>query len=197
MTKDAEGLDPDFGPPLERFRSFDAQRHRPAAGAEGSPPVDRSFEGPAEFGDVLHGLLAHAESCGATRLAWCDPDFSGWPLGEAAWVERLTHWARAGQRELVMVASNWDAVPRLHPRFVAWRRDFAHVVQCLLPDESHTTVLPTLWIDAEGQVLRVFDAEHVRGRAGIDRTDRQHATEEFDAIAQRATPGFAAVTLGL
>lgn len=197
MTNEDEGLAPDFGPPLERLRAFDAQVHRAAPDAARFPPVDRSFDGPAEFADTLRELLARAESCGTTRLAWCDPDFSGWPLGEAAWVDRLAHWARGGQRELVMLAATWEEVPRRHPRFVAWRRDFAHVVQCLVPEESHSTGLPTLWIDASGQVLRVFDMEQIRGRAGFDRSDRQRAGEDFDAIAQRAGPGFSAVTLGL
>jgi len=197
MTIELEGLAPDFGPPLERFRSFDAQVHRPPAAHPETPLVERAFEGSAQFAEALHALLAHAEACGARRLAWCDPDFSGWPLGESAWVERLTSWVRGGQRELVMIASHWDAVPRLHPRFVGWRRDFAHAVQCLVPDEFHTPPLPTLWVDSADQALRVFDAEHSRGRAGVDRIDRQRANEEFDAIAQRATPGFAAGTLGL
>jgi hypothetical protein len=197
MTTDPASLEPDFGPPLERLRSFDAQVH-PRADALPEPPhVDRAFEGPAEFAQVLRDLVARAEACGVRRLAWCDPDFSGWPLGEVAWIEPLTRWVRGGQQELVMIAARWDAVPRLHPRFAAWRRDFAHAVQCLVPDESRTGALPTLWIDAAGQVLRVFDPERLRGRAGFERTDRQSAIEDFDAIAQRATPGFAAATLGL
>jgi len=70
-------------------------------------------------------------------------------------------------------------------------------VQCLVPDDSHTAELPTLWIDSDDQALRVFDAEHLRGRLGFDRVDRQRAREDFDAISQRAGPGFAAATLGL
>jgi hypothetical protein len=112
-------------------------------------------------------------------------------------VDDLAQWVRGGPRELVMIAARWDGVARLHPRFVAWRRDFAHAVQCLVPDEALVLAPPTLWIDSTGQVLRVFDVEAMRGRAGIEQSDRQRATEDFDAIAQRATPGFAAVTLGL
>jgi len=54
----------------------------------------------------------------------------------------------------------------------------------------------TRWAHLPGREL-VFDAEHLRGRIGFDRVDRQRAREDFDAISQRAGPGFAAATLGL
>ena len=157
----------------------------------------RGFEGGREFAQALLEALGHASERGTRRLCWCDDDFAHWPLGETAWIDPLTQWSRITGRELVMIARDWTAVERLHPRFVAWRRDWAHVVQCLVPDESRTAALPTIWIDSDDQVLRVFDAEHLRGRIGFDRVDRQRAREDFDAILQRATPGFAAVTLGL
>lgn len=160
-------------------------------------PVDAPFEGPAEFARVLYQALLHAERTSARRLCWCDDDFSAWPLGEADWLAMLTRWARAGGRELVMVATDYRAIERLHPRFATWRGDWAHVVQCLVPEEARAIPLPTIWIDASDQAVRVFDRERWRGRAGFDRVDRQRAREEFDAIAQRAQPGFAAVTLGL
>ena len=164
-----------------------------ARGAAGG----RGFEGGPEFAQALREAMAHASERATRRLCWCDEDFAHWPLGEPAWIEALTRWSRITGRELVMIARDWTAVERLHPRFVAWRRDWAHVIQCLLPDEARTAALPTIWIDTDDQVLRVFDAEHLRGRIGFDRVDRQRAREDFDAISQRATPGFAAVTLGL
>jgi len=160
-------------------------------------PADARFEGPAEFAKVLYTALLHAERTQARRVCWCDDDFTAWPLGELDWLACLERRARLPGRELVMVASGYDAIVRLHPRFAAWRRDWGHVVQCLVPEESRTIPLPTLWIDTAEQAVRVFDREHWRGRAGFDRVDRQLAREEFDAIAQRASPGFATVTLGL
>jgi hypothetical protein len=197
MTNDA--IDADFGPPLARTLAFDASVPARAGFAQGeaAATVDVAFEGSAGFAAALMQALRHAHAVSARRLCWCDADFAAWPLGDAEWVDLLTRWARAGRRELVMVATGYEAVARLHPRFVAWRRDFAHVVSCLVPEESLTTQLPSLWIDSADQVLRVFDREHWRGRAGFERVDRQHAREEFDAIAQRATAAFATVTLGL
>lgn len=163
---------------------------KPAAGG-------RAFEGAPEFAQALRDALINAAEHGTRRLCWCDDDFESWPLGEAEWIDALTHWSRKPGRELVMIARDWTEVERRHPRFVMWRRDWAHVVQCLVPEESRIAELPTLWVDSDDQALRVFDTEHLRGRLGFDRVDRQRAREDFDAISQRASPGFAAATLGL
>jgi len=157
----------------------------------------RAFEGAPEFEQALRDAMGFASEHGTRRVCWCDEDFGHWPLGEADWVDQLTHWARVPGRELVMIARDWAVVERRHPRFVAWRRDWAHVIRCLEPDETRTAPLPTIWIDSDEQALRVFDTEHLRGRLGFDRVDRQRAREDFDAISQRAGPGFSAVTLGL
>jgi hypothetical protein len=166
------------------------QDAKPAAGGD-------AFEGAVEFAQALQRALAHAGEHATRRLCWCDEDFASWPLGDADWVDQLTRWARVSGRELVMIARDYSVIERRHPRFAVWRRDWAHVIQCLVPDETRTAALPTLWIDSDDQALRVFDREHLRGRAGFDRVDRQRAREDFDAISQRAGPGFSAVTLGL
>jgi hypothetical protein len=180
--------DGEWSPPMDDDRGLPA-----ATGASGGTV----FEGPVEFAQALYQALDGAVEASTLRLCWCDADFSAWPLGEDDWIALLTRWARVGGRELVMIASDYQAIERLHPRFAAWRRDWAHVIQCLVPDEGRTTELPTLWIDSANQALRVFDREHWRGRTGFDRVDRQRAREDFDAISQRASQGFSAVTLGL
>ena len=163
---------------------------QPPAGGQG-------FEGATEFARALRGAMAWASEHSTRRLCWCDEDFAAWPLGEPDWISQLTRWARVSGRELVMVARDYSVIERRHPRFAAWRRDWSHVIQCRVPDETRTAALPTLWIDSDDQALRVFDHEHLRGRIGFDRVDRQRAREDFDALLQRASPGFAAVTLGL
>ena len=163
---------------------------QPPAGGQG-------FEGSVEFARALRGAMAWAGEHSTRRLYWCDDDFAAWPLGEPDWITSLTQWARVSGRELVMIARDYSVIERRHPRFAVWRRDWAHVIRCMVPDETRTAALPTLWIDSDDQALRVFDHEHLRGRVGFDRVDRQRAREDFDALLQRASPGFAAVTLGL
>ena len=157
----------------------------------------RGFEGSVEFAQALRDAMVYASEHGTRRLCWCDEDFATWPIGEQEWLAQLTRWARLSGRELVMIARDYSVIERCHPRFAAWRRDWSHVIQCMVPDETRTAMLPTLWIDTDDQAVRVFDHEHLRGRIGFDRVDRQRAREDFDAILQRASPGFAAVTLGL
>jgi hypothetical protein len=178
----------------ERQPTLDDVSGLPAAKAASG---GHAFEGSVEFAQALQGALAHASEHGTRRICWCDDDFATWPLGDAEWVDQLTRWARVTGRELVMVARDYSVIERRHPRFAVWRRDWAHVIQCMVPDETRTAALPTLWIDSDDQALRVFDSDHLRGRIGFDRVDRQRAREDFDAILQRASPGFAAVTLGL
>jgi hypothetical protein len=180
--------------PAERPPSMDDVTGLPQAKAAVG---GHGFEGPVDFAQALRGAMVRAGEQQTRRLCWCDDDFAAWPIGEAEWLSQLTRWARLGGRELVMIARDYTVIERRHPRFAMWRRDWAHVVQCLLPEESRTEALPTLWIDSDDQALRVFDREHLRGRIGFDRVDRQRAREDFDAISQRAHPGFAAVTLGL
>ena len=166
---------------------------RAPSGASGGT----AFEGSVEFARALYQAMGHADEQATRKLCWCDDDFSTWPVGEADWIALLTRWARVGGRELVMIARDWSVVERRHPRFAVWRRDWSHVIQCLVPDEARTEPLPTLWVDSADQALRVFDREHLRGRIGFDRVDRQRAREDFDAILQRGGPGFSAATLGL
>lgn len=174
----------------------ETDRASTASGETAAPP-DVAFEGTAELAQALFGALVHATQVPARRLWWSDPDFAAWPVGEADWLSLLTRWARLGGREIVMMANDYRAIERLHPRFVVWRRDWAHVIRCMAPDDTRPEPLPTLWLDNTGQVLKVFDREHSRGRAGFGRIDRQRAREEFDAHLQRGAPGFPAVTLGL
>jgi len=178
----------------ERPRAMDDLTGLPGAqGASGG----RGFEGATEFAQALRGAMDVAAANATRRLCWCDEDFASWPIGESEWLAQLTRWARVGSRELVMIARDYGLIQRRHPRFAAWRRDWSHVIQCLVPEETRTEPLPTLWIDSDDQALRVFDREHLRGRIGFDRVDRQRAREDFDAISQRASPGFSATTLGL
>ena len=158
---------------------------------------DGAFEGPAPFAEAVRRVMRHADERGARVLRWCDEDYGEWPLGETDFLDRLTHWARGPGRELQMLAASWDVIRRRHPRFVRWRQDFDHVITCLEPPERREDPLPTLWLDAADQAVRVFDREAWRGRVGADRIDRQRAREMLDAISQRATPGFGSTTLGL
>ncbi|MEP7099141.1 MAG: hypothetical protein ABI781_01445, partial [Burkholderiales bacterium] len=83
----------------------------------------------AEFHAALRHAFEQLASVGAREVWLCDEDFADWPLGERAIVELLTQWA-ASSRKLTLVARHFDEVARRHARWVAWRRDWSHIVSC-------------------------------------------------------------------
>lgn len=150
----------------------------------------------AEFKTAL--LTAFAEIAGsASREVWlCDEDFADWPLGERAVVAQLTQWALAS-RKLTLVARHFDEVARRHPRWVAWRRDWSHIVSCRTNQELGTGEFPTLLIAAGAVSVRLADNVHHRGRLSHAKADELRCHEQIDAILQRSEEAFPATTTGL
>jgi len=154
------------------------------------PGPDESTEA-AEAIDTREGfrqaLLESLDQCGRDGIAhlWlCDPDFSEWPLGQPAVVESLTRWATS-RRRLTLVAGRYDHLATRCPRWLAWRRQWSHIVQCLQVLEEHAS-------------LRMQDlTRHPRGRRYRSVSDIAACGELVDAISQRAEESFPVTTLGL
>jgi hypothetical protein len=154
-----------------------------------------TITGRAEILDAWRTLLLQALEEGVREL-WCaDVDFAAWPLNEPALIDALVRWARP-QRRLHLVAQHYDEMPRRHPRFVRWRRDFSHVVDAWCADELDASLHPCLLVAGE-RSIELLDPGHWRARLSQAAADAQRARERLDAILQRSTPGFAATTLGL
>ena len=154
-----------------------------------------SFSGHESFrAHVRAGLRAAAEQ-GWPTLLLSDADFRHWPLGEREVVEALTRWVRGAQR-FTMLARTYDEVPRLHPRFVEWRRLWSHKIDCRVCREADATALPSaLW--SPNWVLQRLDLLHSNGLCGDDPARRLLLREQIDGWLARSTPGFPAYTLGL
>lgn len=131
------------------------------------------------------------------RILCIDRDFTLWPLDDAALLNSLTAWLKRGQRQLVLLAATFDAMPRRHPRFVAWRRHFAHAVCPFEAPADVAAALPTLLLDDEGTLVRLVDAVHWRGRASTDKGSALPWCEEIDALLQRSDAAFPVQPLGL
>jgi hypothetical protein len=108
----------------------------------------------------------------------------------------LTAWLRLPQRRLVLLAAGYDEFPRLHPRFVAWRRDWAHAVEAFAPAEPGIEV-PSWLVDDGPVVLELRDAERFCGHAVCDARAARRIRDETDALLQRCEAGFAPTVLGL
>jgi hypothetical protein len=166
----------------------------PASPAD--PPSRWLFDSRGDFLDAWQRAMARVAEQGCRELLWCDADYAHWPLGERATVEQLSRWV-ASHRRLVVVAAQFDTLQRLHPRWVTWRRQWSHVVQCRQVDEADIAAIPSLVL-APGEVsLRVRDPVRFRGRLSFERADAVRDGDDLDAFLQRSHEAFPVTSLGL
>lgn len=166
------------------------------ASAAAQPPL-AALRSQADFHEALRWSLQHASHARSRQLVWVDPDFSAWPLDDTALLDALSAWLRLPMRRLVLLAYRFDGVERMHPRFVAWRRHWAHAIDAWSPSEGVEARLPTLLIDDQALCLQVFDQTHWRGRLSLDPASVRQWRDEIDALLQRCEASFAVHHLGL
>ena len=155
--------------------------------------------GRALFQHHLRSALEQAALQGWTEMLWSDPDFSDWPLGESVCIELLQRWVRQG-RHLTLLAHHYEALQRLHPRFVRWRGTWDHKItarRCLCPDPNDTPSV--LWSGA--WVLHRLDAAHCVSVIYTPDTQPQRCVQVKETLVEwylrRSAPAFPATTLGL
>jgi hypothetical protein len=157
-----------------------------------------AIAGRVEFAAALRAVLADAADRGTRELWLVDPDFAPWPLGERDTVALLLRWAQGGPgRHVTFMAHRFDDVPRRHPRFAAWRRDWAHVITCREVGDIDASEVPTLLLAGDGLGLQLLERQHVRGRWFRDESAWRTWREVIDALLQRSVEAFPATTLGL
>ncbi len=159
-------------------------------------PLHRLFTGREAFVDALRGAFGAIADHGCREVWIADADYAGWPIGELAVIEQLTRWARP-HRRLTVLAHDFDAITRTKPRFVQWRREWSHVVECRQLEEVEPGDVPSLLLAPGVVTVRLFDAVHPRGSESIDPADALRCRELVDAISQRSVEAFPATTLGL
>lgn len=159
-------------------------------------PADGLFDTRAQFQSAVRSAFSQIASAGAREVWLCDEDFADWPLNDSQVVEQLSQWAGAHRRCTVM-ASRYDSIQRLHPRWVHWRRQRSHVVHCRSPDESQANPLPGLLLAPGCLTLRLIDRERWRGSISADPADAVLARERLDVLMQRSVEAFPSSTLGL
>jgi hypothetical protein len=156
-----------------------------------SPITSRS-----EFHDALRKAFGELASAGCREVWLSDTDFADWPLGERAVVASLTEWA-ASHRRLTVLAHHFDDVGRRHPRWVDWRRQWAHVVHCRTNSELEADAIPTLLLAPGVVTVRLIDPVHHGGVVSVDGADSVRCREMIDAVLQRSSDAFPATTAGL
>lgn len=167
----------------------------PSSGQVGPVLYEGRFEGREAFRRAVRDALACAAREGWQELVFCDADFADWPLGEREVVQSLQNWAHTG-RKLTMLAKTYDEVVRLHPRFVAWRKAWDHVIECRRNTRVDRLELPSvLW--TPGWVLRRLDPERSLGTATSLPEPRAAVAESVKEFLRQSSLGFPATTLGL
>ncbi len=154
-----------------------------------------AFSGPVEFGQLVRDALALAAAQGWRELILSDATFEDWPLRERVVVDALQAWAGQG-RKLTLVAHNYDALPRLHPRFVTWRKQWDHIMDCRVCKTKDVSEFPSaIWSPV--WCMRRLDLARSTGMAGAEPQRRVRLKEELDECRRNSSPGFPATILGL
>lgn len=165
-----------------------------AAEAGGALPLGR-LQGADALAQAIRVAAVQASQQGWTEWWWSDADFSDWPLGELAVVDALNAWAKGGRR-LHMLARDYQAVRRLHPRFVQWRITWDHLIEARactgmseqdVPSCCWTPVWTCHRIDRSRGVLLCSDEAAARNTLKLG----------LKEVWAKATPAFPASTLGL
>lgn len=150
------------------------------------------FSGRSEFAELVRQAFAAAASQGWHEIMVCDPDFADWPLGERAFAQALGDWSRAGRR-FTMIAGSYDEIVRKHARFVTWRRNWAHIVECR--SSAADNIPSALW--SGHWVFERIDVPRCSGVAGPEADRRVALRERLNEGLLHSSPAFAATTLGL
>lgn len=154
------------------------------------------LEGRAAWEAALWRWLDDAVAGGARELWWSDADFAAWPLGERAWIERLSAWA-APRRELVVLCARPEALLLAHPRWASWRRTWAHLVSLWWVDAQDAGALPQAALVAGGAVLKALPGKVMRAQALSAGPDARRLEDVLRTIRGRSAPGSPAQVLGL
>ena len=145
---------------------------------------------------LRQALLAMATDTQTRQLLWRDTHFGHWPLDEPAVLDSLAIWLRLPGRSITLLAADFEALARQHPRFAQWRRWRVHAVHARQPEEPHAHDLASLLL-APRHALLLQDCEHWRARVVTQTAELAALEQQCDALLQRCGPGWPATTLGL
>jgi hypothetical protein len=163
--------------------------------ADDSALPEGRFGGRTEFGDLVRNAFRAAAIQGWREIIICDAGFDDWPLGERAVADALGDWSRTG-RKLTMIAKNYDAVIRRHPRFVTWRRTWSHIVECRAISSGQSEHLPSaMWSPV--WVFERIDVERSGGYCSREAPRRVALRECLNERLLKSVASFPATTLGL
>jgi hypothetical protein len=166
-----------------------------------TPPAQVPDPPPLESREAFAAALIWGLEAAAARNARCivcsSPRFDAWPLDDPRWLDALQGWLRRPRRRLLMLARHYDEVPRCHPRFTRWRRDWVHAIDTVAPASGWEGTVPTLLLDDGPVSVHLADALRWRGRAAVDPGLARQWRQDIDEILMECEPAFPVNSLGL
>jgi hypothetical protein len=150
----------------------------------------------ADFLDAVRKAFVRAHEANAREILLVDPTFNDWPLNEQVVIESLERWIDSG-RSLTVLGYNFEEMARQQLRFVAWRRQWSHVVHCRSDPELQAEQLPSLMLVPGVTCVRLLDRLRFRGVLSDRGVDLAECRETIDALLQRSVEAFPVTTLGL
>jgi hypothetical protein len=160
-------------------------------------PAGGPIDSRAGFVAAVHTAVGQALHRGARRMVWVDLDFAEWPLDDEALLQPLTQWLRLPQRQLLLLAQDYDAVPRRHARFVAWYRLWSHAVGAFSPASDANVELPCALLADDAMLVHLLEPQRWRGWSVSDLPSLRQWRDRLDALLQHSVPAFPVTTLGL
>ena len=151
----------------------------------------------SEFVAAVHEALDLALAKRARRLLWADADFSDWPLDDPMLLQRLVDWLHLPQRQLLLLATDYEGLRRRCPRFTALYGLWSHAIAARTPAEDEAAQLPCLLLADYTVAVHLMDKAHWRGWIDTQPTTLRLWWERTDALLQRAQGAFPVNTLGL
>lgn len=162
-----------------------------------TPPTEHTLiTARSEFHEAVRNAFSEAATQGCREIWLVDIDYADWPLNEPELIDHLTRWAKA-YRKLTLIAQNFDEMPRRHPRWVAWRRTWSHIVECRANTELEAGKMPTMLLAPGLMTVRLVDPIRYRGSVSRDAADAIRGRELIDAVLQRSEEAFPVTSLGL
>ena len=150
----------------------------------------------ADFHAAVLEAIARAEAAKAREIFMTDPTFADWPLNDRDVVEALERWVNS-RCAITLLAHGFDEIARRQFRFVAWRKQWSHVVRCRSDPELGAEQVPSLLLVPGEVALRLLDRVHYRGSLSSRAVDLNETRETIDALLQRSAEAFPVTTLGL
>lgn len=183
-------------PPTAANATGASSAARPASVTSAVQAASPLLASRADFHAALLAGLDEAQAASAPELWLVDRDFANWPLGDRAMVERLQAWITS-RRQLRLLALDFRGLGERAPRWVAWRRPWAHAVSCFEIHPELAGEVPSLLLLPGRLAVRLFDPDRYRGSVERAPVELVRCRELVDALSQRASPAFSVTTLGL